>query len=165
MNAVATDTSAPIYDAYPVDIGAIAKLAIVGVLTGVVGWLLYLGIANYFIQPVFCENAATFAVCRNGGTIAWVSAHVIVLAGAVAVLARFAVYRPLLVVLAVLAALWGAHAWLGTMPWYMGVAWQALLFGLAFAVFGWVARAANFVLAAVLLILLVILARAVLVVA
>lgn len=165
MNAVANETSAPTYDAYPVDIGALVRLFIVGVMAGLLGWLLYLGIAKYFIEPVFCQNVTTFAVCRSGGTIAWVSAHIMVLAGAVAVLARFAVYRPLLVVLGVLAALWGAHSWLGTMSWYMGALWQALLFGLAFAVFGWIARVTNFVFALVLLVLLVIVARAVLIAA
>lgn len=162
MNAVANDTSAPTYDAYPVDSSAILRLFIVGIVMGLLGWLLYLGIARYFIEPVFCQSATTFGVCQNGGTIAWVSAHVIVLAAAVAVLARFAVYRPLLVVLGVFAALWGAHTWLGAMTWYTGALWQAVLFGLAFAVFGWVARAANFVLSVVLLVLLVIVSRAVL---
>lgn len=162
MNAPANVTPAPTYDAYPIDVSALLRLFITGVVMGLLGWLLYLGIARYFIEPVFCQNATTFAVCQNGGTIAWVSAHIIVLAAAVAVLARFAVYRPLLVVLGVLAALWGAHAWLGAMTWYMGALWQALLFGLAFAVFGWIARAPNFVLSVVLLILLIVVSRAVL---
>lgn len=163
MNAVVNDAPAPTYDAYPIDISALVKLFIVGLVTGVLGWLLYLAIAHYFIGPVFCQSAATFTVCRSGGTIAWVSAHVIVLAAAVAALARFAVYRPLLIVIGVLAALWGAHAWLGTMTWYLGAVWQAVLFGLAFAVFGWAARATNFAFAVILLVLLVIIARAVLI--
>lgn len=147
-------SSAPRYDPYPVDVTAIIRLFIVGITTGVVGWLLYLAIARYFIDPVFCQSASTFAVCRNGGTIAWVAAHVIGLAAAVAVLARFAVYRPLLIAIGVIVSLWSAHAWLGGMTWYIALLWQAVLFGLAFAVFGWLARIVNFAasLAAVIIV-------------
>ena len=115
-----TDTkssSAPRYDAYPFDLMALARLLIVGMITGAAGWLLYLAIAHYFIDPVFCRTATTFAVCRNGGTIAWAAASIIVAGAAVAVLAKLAIYRPLLIVLGALVALWGAHAWLGGMVW------------------------------------------------
>lgn len=163
MSAV---TKEPIttYDRYPFDAPGLVRLALIGALTGVMGWLLYLGIANYFIEPVFCRSAETFSVCRNGGTVAWISAHVIVLAAAVAVLARLAVYRPLLVVLAVLVSLWAAHSWLGGMVWYLGAAWQALLFGLAFAAFGWIARLPNFLFALILSLVIAVLARIVLMV-
>lgn len=162
MNAT-TDDLAPKYDPYPIDLFSLLRLFIVGFLTGLVGWLLYLGIAQYFIEPVFCQNASTFSMCKNGGTIAWVSASIIVLAAATAVLARMAVYRPLLIVLGVIFALWSANAWLGGMSWYLGALWQALLFGLGFAVFGWIARTLNFVVAVIVSILVIVLARLILV--
>jgi hypothetical protein len=161
MNAQA-DTPAPTYDAYPLDFGSLIKLFLVGMIAGVLGWLLYLAITQYFILPVFCNNPDTFSVCRSGGTIAWVGAHIVVMAAAVAVLARFAVYRPLLVVLGVLIALWGAHSWLGGMPWYIGMAWQALLFGLAMAVFGWIARTNQFIVALIVTLIVAVLARVIL---
>lgn len=157
-----TPQIAPRYDAYPFDGMVILRLIAVGMVTGVVGWLLYMAITEYFIVPVFCRSADAFAVCNNGGTIAWISAHIIALVAAVAVLARMAVYRPLLVVVAVLAALWSAHAWLGVLPWYQAISWQAILFALAFALFGWVARTVTFVPALVGLVVLVVTARLVL---
>ena len=150
------------YDAYRLDVASIVKLFIVGALSGAIGWLMYIGIANYFIDPVFCRNAEMFGVCKNGGTIAWVSAHIIVLAAAVAALARFAVYRPLLVVLAVLVSLWAAHAWLGGMQWYVGLLWQTVLFGVAMALFGQIARMTNFLAALLISLGLAILLRIVL---
>lgn len=162
--STATQIPAPAYDPYPFDMLALVRLVIVGVVTGALGWLLYLGIANYFVEPVFCRSAETFSVCRSGGTVAWIGAHVIVLAGAVAVLARFAVYRPLLIVLAALISLWAAHSWLGGMDWYVGLAWQALLFGLAFTVFGWIARAPNFLFALIASLIVAVLSRIVLMV-
>lgn len=152
----------PIYDAHPIDVAALLRMLGVGAVAGALGWLLYLGVATYFIEPVFCRSAETFTICRSGGTVAWVTAHLVVLAAAVAVLARLAIYRPLLVVLAVLASLWGAHGWLGGMTWYAGVGWQALLFAAAFAAFGWIARTANFFVALIATLAVVILSRVIL---
>lgn len=163
MTTTTDDTTVPTYDAYPLDIRALSILVSVGVVAGFLGWLLYLGIAHFAIDPLFCRSADSFAVCRNGGTIAWAVSHLLVLSAAVAVLARFAVYRPLLVILGVFVALWGAHSWLGSMTWYAGALWQALLFGIAFAGFGWLSRVGNFVVALILTLLLAIGARVLLI--
>lgn len=161
----AVNEAAPQYDAYPFDLRSIVQLLIVGAVTGAVGWLLYLAISQFFIEPVFCSSAETFSICQNGGTIAWISAHIIVMAALVAVLARLAVYRPLLVALAVLLSLWGTHVWLGGMDWYIGLAWQLVLFAVAVALFGWIARLTNFLVAVILSIAVVIISRVVLLVA
>lgn len=161
MNAK-TDNSAPTYDAYRFDFKMILKLFVIGALTGALGWLLYLAISRYFIDPVFCQNADTFSVCKNGGTIAWITAHIIILVAAVAALAKTAVYRPLLVVLAALITLWAAHSWLGGLVWYVGLLWQALLFGLAFTLFGQIARMSNFLAALLVSVGLAVLLRVVL---
>lgn len=150
------------YDAYPIDSGALIKLAIIGFATGVVGWLLYMAIATYFVEPVFCRSPETYAVCKYGGTIAWTSSHIIVMAAAVAIMAKMAVYRPLLVVLAAFIGLWASHAWLGGLDWYIALAWSGALFALAFAAFGWIARSASFLVAAILSVIIVVIARFVL---
>lgn len=161
MTTVA-DESAPRYDAYPFDLTVLLRLFLVGAVAGAVGWALYLAISKFFIGPVFCASAETFSICQNGGTIAWFSAHVIVMVALVAVLARIAVYRPLLVAIGVLLSLWASHAWLGGMAWYVGLMWQALLFGIAVALFGWLARTTSFVVALVASTAVVIVARLVL---
>ena len=147
------------YDSHPIDVVALRNLAGIGVVSGILGWLLYMAVSQFFIEPVFCRNVATYSVCRSGGTIAWAVAHIIVLAASVAVLARLAVYRPLLVVLAVFISLWSSHAWLGEFSWYISLGWQALLFGLAFVVFGWIARSTSFLVAVIASVVLVVLAR------
>jgi hypothetical protein len=150
------------FDQYPLDFRSLLVLFIVGALSGALGWLLYLGIANYFVEPVFCRSAETFAICRNGGAIAWVVAEVMVLAAAVAAMAKLAVYRPLLVVLAVFVSLWGLYAWLGSMSWYSGMLWHTVLFAIAFAVFGWMARANSFLIAVLASVVVMIMARLIL---
>lgn len=153
---------APRYDAYIFDSTALARLVLIGLVSGILGWLLYLGIAQYIVEPVFCRDANAFAVCRNGGTVAWVVAQVIVLAAGVAVLARLAIYRPLFIVLGVIVALWSAHSWLGVMPWYSAMLWHGALFAAAFAVFGWLARIPRFFVALVAALAVAVLARLVL---
>lgn len=150
------------FDPYPLDVRSIITLLILGALAGSIGWLLYLGISNYFVEPVFCRSAETFAICRNGGAIAWVVAEVMVLAAVVAAMAKLAVYRPLLVVLAVFVSLWGLYAWLGSMSWYSGMLWHSVLFALAFAIFGWVARAGSFLAAVLASVAVMIMARLIL---
>lgn len=161
MKAATKETNVT-QDPYQFDVRSFLITAAIGAATGLVGWLLYLGVANYFIEPIFCKDASTYGVCRNGGTIAWIASHVVVVAAAVAAMARFAVYRPLLVAIGVIAALWGAHAWLGTMAWYMGGLWQTLLFALAFALFAWIARAKNFLVALIVTLAVVVAARVIL---
>ncbi len=145
MNA-STDT-APKYDPFQIDIKSLISIFLTGILTGLLGWLLYMAINQFFIEPVFCRSAETFAICKNGGTIAWVSAHIVILAAATAALARLGVYRPLLIIIGVLISLWGAHSWLGGLEWYTALMWQGLLFGLAFALFGLIARIPSFLFA------------------
>lgn len=150
------------YDPYQLDLKALALLAGIGAAAGVIGWLLTLAITQFFIDPVFCQSPDNFSVCRNGGTIAWISAHVVTFAALVAVFARFAVYRPLLVVLGLIVALWSANVWLGAMVWYSAALWQAVLFGVGAALFGWIARIPKFFIAAIVTLLFAIMARVVL---
>ncbi len=150
---------APSYDPYNLDLNAVTRLIAVGLVTGVVGWLLYWLLANYFVSPIFCSTTDTFGLCKNGGTIAWISAHVVASVLAVIALAQLAVYRPLLVVIAALASLWSAHSWLGVLPWWQGLIAQGILFAIAFAVFGWIARVANFWLTVIVIVVLVVVAR------
>ncbi|HEX8390031.1 MAG TPA: hypothetical protein VF597_01270 [Candidatus Saccharimonadales bacterium] len=161
MNDQAKDVTYD-YDPYRFDLPLLLKLLVTGLLSGLIGWILYELLARYVVAPLLCGNVDSFALCQNGGTVAWGTAHVLVLVASVAVLAKLAVYRPLLIVLAVLVALWGTHQWLGVMPWYIAAAWQTLLFLLAFGLFGWVARTTNFIVALVLSLVLAIGARLIL---
>lgn len=157
-----TPVPTPRYDVYIFDPTALARLALIGFVVGVIGWLAYLGIANFIIEPIFCRNTDSFGICRNGGTVAWVVGQVIVLGASVAALARLAVYRPLFIVLGVLISLWAAHSWLGVLPWYAGMFWHGLLFAIAFAAFGWLARIPSFLIALIGALAAIVIARVVL---
>lgn len=130
-----------------------------GLVVGLVGWLLSLAIQMWIIEPIFCRSPQTFAVCANGGTIGWAIAMIIASVASLLSLVRSGVFRPLLVVLASIIALWGASAWLGPLPWWQGILWHGALFALAYVLFAWVARLTNFLLAVIITIVLIIAAR------
>lgn len=134
-----------------------------GLFVGVAGWLLNLAIQRFFVEPIFCRNADSFAMCANGGTIAWVIAIIIVSAAGLFSLVRIGVFRPLLVVLAAVIALWGVSSWLGPLEWWQAMLWQGALFALAYMLFTWIARAERFPVAFIVTILVILLMRLVVV--
>ena len=77
----------------------------------------------------------------------------------VANLARLRIYRPLLIGLASAISLWGLQTVAGSFAWYWAVLVFVALFTLAYAAFAWVARLRNFILALVVTVVLVVLAR------
>ena len=69
------------------------------------------------------------------------------------------VYRPLLAVLGTTVGLWGIHALTGSMAWYWALLVTAVLFGLSYTLFAWVARIRSFVAALIVTVVLVALMR------
>lgn len=138
---------------------SVVGAAVTGLIVGVVGWLVSLAIQAWIIEPIFCRSAQTFNVCSNGGTIAWTVALIIVSIVGLLSLVRTGVFRPLLVVLATLIALWGVSAWLGPLPWWQALLWHGVLFALAYSLFAWVARIQSFLLSLIVTIVLIIIVR------
>jgi hypothetical protein len=116
-------------------------------------------VQNFFIANVFCRSADDFAVCANGGTVAWSVAFVIVGVVSVFALVRSSVYRPLLVVLAAFVALWGIAPWLAPLAWYWAAVWNIVLFALAYALFAWLATIERFLYSFIATAIVVVLVR------
>lgn len=140
---------------------SVITTALTGLGVGILGWILNLGLQRYFIEPVFCRDTNAFNACAQGGTIAWVVAIVIVSAVGLVALVRTSIFRPLLVVLAAIIALWGASGWLGPLVWWQAILWHGLLFALAYALFGWIARTDKFPIAFIAIIIIIVLLRVV----
>lgn len=135
------------------------RSAATGAGVGLAGWLLSLAVSNFFIVPVFCRSVDAFGVCAQGGDVAWATAFLVVSVVAVFVLVRQSVYRPLLVVLAALVALWGIVPWLAPLAWYWAALWNIVLFGLAYAIFAWLATVENFLYSLIATTVVIVLAR------
>lgn len=151
--------TSPLARTYAIGIPGVFRALMAGVGVGVVGWLLTLFFKNVVIANIFCRSADTFTICSNGGTIAWNIAFVIVALASVFVLMRTNMYRPLLIVLAAVAVLWGIGTWLLPMAWWQGLLWSGVLFGLAYALFAWLAAHTVFAVSLISTIVVVVLVR------
>ena len=78
-------------------------------------------------------------------------------------LVRIRVYRPLLVVLAVVLALWGIQSIVVVLPWYLALVGMVAVGALSYSLFAWIARLRSFVLAAIVTVVIAVLVRCVIV--
>lgn len=143
----------------PTNFKEIARVVLVGAGVGLLVALFSEVISRFFVEPVFCRSADSFAVCANGGTVAFNAALVIVSMIAVAVLVKLNIYRPLLVALGAAASLWSLNRYIGNLSVIEYGLWMVGLFSLSYLLYFWLMRARNFVLSLALLIVAVIVIR------
>jgi hypothetical protein len=101
-------------------------------------------------SPGGCESAPTYAVI-----VAMVLGAIV---GLVA-LVRLRIYRPLLIILAASVALWGSVSFLLPLTWYVSIPFSIVVFGLAYALFMWLARVRSFIFAIVLSVVAIVIIR------
>jgi hypothetical protein len=131
---------------------------IVGVLIPALSWLLQ----KFLIAPVFCREGAVLGVCSSNDLTTYYIATVVLSVVAVALMANWQVFRPLLVAVAAAAALWGLQRYLGSTVVHSGVEYyisSGVIFALAFLLFYWVMRLKSFVFSVVLTVLAVVFIR------
>lgn len=137
---------------------ALIQVALLGTGVGLLYWLLTILVRQVVFVPLFCGDPANnmcVGATGGAGVVALIAVTIIGLLG----LVRFAVYRPLLIVLATTISLWGIANWTAGMFWLEGVAWTVVLFAFCYAVFTWLVRPRAFGLAVGLVIVVVFLAR------
>ncbi|HEY5695745.1 MAG TPA: hypothetical protein VIQ80_02830 [Candidatus Saccharimonadales bacterium] len=128
-----------------------------GAVIGLVVWELALVLTKYVFNAWLCHD--TSASCTNAPQYGEAVASI--LGGIVALffLVRLQIFRPLLVVIAVVASLWGIVTKAEALPWY-GVGLSAiLLYMFAYIAFTWIARLKAFWLVLATMVVLVIAIR------
>lgn len=136
------------------------KVAVTGVIAGILIPLVSMLLANYFIEPVFCHGGDNFSICSSGGVIANHVAAVLVGIAVFTVLNQWLVYRALLIVLAVTVVMWGLQKFAGPLTtgnWLEYYLFSALLYGLGYSCFYWLLRMRNFIASLAALIIAVVL--------
>ena len=133
-----------------------------GAIAGLAAFVLYALLNKFVFGAVLCRAEST-GDCSQAPAYSMIVAMIISTIAGVANLARLRIYRPLLIGLAAAISLWGLQAVAGGFAWYWAAVVFVALFALAYAVFAWVARLRNFILALVVTVVLVVLARWVLV--
>jgi hypothetical protein len=69
------------------------------------------------------------------------------------------VARPLVVVIATSASLWGLAEWTGGFGWIEIIAWDTLLYAISYMLFSWIARYAKTVPVLIVIITIVVLIK------
>lgn len=113
---------------------------------------------RYIFSAVLCQDAGA-AECANATNYALIVAMVIAGIGGLIALVQARIYRPLLVVLAAAASLWGLHGITANMQWYWSLLLTMVMFALAYALFTWMARIRMFLVSLIVIVVLVVLAR------
>lgn len=148
----------------PIYIGShwveVLQIFAVGLGAGIVVKLLSFVTKQYFIAPVFCRTTDNFGVCGQGDQLALDIATVITALLAVVVLAHLNVFRPLLVVVATAATLWGLLGYLQGVnqyaSWGEQTLWLMVLYGLGYVTFSWLLRVRNFAIGLVATIIVIV---------
>lgn len=141
---------------------SLAKIFVSGLVVGLAMYALYLVLERFVFGPILCKEVAGFATCDSKESFAGGAAIIVGSLAALVLLVRERVYRPLLVVLAVGLSLWGIFALIVTLPWVLAGIASAIIFGLAYALFAWLAQPINFIVAGLLVAVAVVVIRLVL---
>lgn len=140
----------------------LARIGAIGAVIGALSVGLYVLFHTYIFQAVLCRDQANTA-CGQAATYAAITTAFIASFVAVVVLAHIRVYRPLLIILAAILALWGIQSIVVVLPWYWALAGMIAVGALAYSLFAWIARIRSFILSAVVAIVIAVIIRCIIV--
>lgn len=140
----------------------LARIGAIGAVIGALSVGLYVLFHTYIFQAVLCRDQANTA-CGQAATYAAITTAFIASFVAVVVLAHIRVYRPLLIILAAILALWGIQSIVVVLPWYWALAGMIAVGALAYSLFAWIARIRSFILSAVAAIVIAVIIRCIIV--
>lgn len=132
----------------------VVQVVIWGCIAGIVAWGLSYVLEMYVLKAVLCQGEAS-ARCSLSSQYAHIMASILAAGVGLFALVKLQIFRPLLVVLAALISFWSLGATLGLLVWYQAALAYALLYGVAYMAFAWVARIRLFWTAILLVVVLV----------
>lgn len=138
------------------------RIALIGGGIGLVYWLLTIFISQFIIDPLFCRSAVNALACSNSVELSGNIANILVATGALALLVRLRIVRPLVVVVATAVIVWGLAGWTEGLVWAEAAAWSILLFGLSYLLFSWISRYSRSTPVLIAVVLVVLIARIIL---
>ena len=159
MNETASETRSNLV---PMTWRELARIGAIGAVIGALSVGLYVLFHTYIFQAVLCRDQANTA-CGQAATYAAITTAFIASFVAVVVLAHIRVYRPLLIILAAILALWGIQSIVAVLQWYWALAGMIAVGALAYSLFAWIARIRSFILSAVAAIVIAVIIRCIIV--
>lgn len=133
------------------------KITLLGAATGLVTWLLSLGIGTFILDPLMCQGQ--LSGCSAVPVVAYNIAAVVATVLALGAMIRWLIPRALVVAIASLVALWGVGTFTKDFFWLEAAGWTIVLFALAYTVFSMIVRVRNIAIVIACSLIVVILAR------
>lgn len=123
----------------------LGRVAVIGLLAGILLWFFARILGQYVFQPMFCSGEALR--CGAVANTSEVTSAIIVAIVALVALVKAQTYRPLVVVLASIVSLWGLAEIMSTTTPYIVALVSGALYAVAFLLFTWILRLRVFWLA------------------
>ncbi len=136
------------------------RIIVIGAGAGVASWLMALALDRLMLTPIFCSGVDV-NICADSQIISSHVASILIGIIVVPILLITGIKRPLLVVAAATAALWGVTAW-NANSWLVALPLVAISYALVYLAITWVNRVRNNLIAIIAIIVVVVLARVVL---
>lgn len=133
-----------------------AQVIGIGAAVGIIYWLVALLIGRFIIEPLTCRDVVEAAACTEASVLAGKISTVLIAIVAIFGMVRVGVARPLIIAVAAAILLWELSASTLGMFWLESLGWSVLLYALAYALFGWIARASSVVVAIVVTLVVVV---------
>lgn len=156
MVKVISDTEPPVrFGAWQDEVSALVGGALVGLLT----WILTYVFSKYVVGLIACQTGSSLIGCGDATSVSAVFALIFASLAGLTLLVRRRVFRPLLVVIAAAATLWGINgSWLVEQS-FLSFLLTVILASVIYLVFGWFSKIRQFWLAVVVTVGLVIIFR------
>lgn len=155
------DSDARVSPLIPMTIRELITTALTGAAVGVFTAIVYLLMNHFVFGAVLCRPQSP-GTCGDAPMYAMIVAMVIGSIAGIGALSRLRIYRPLLIVAAAVISLWGFQTIATQLTWYWLILALAVLLGLAYALFTWIARIRSFIMALVITVVMIIIVRLVL---
>ncbi|HEU5187651.1 MAG TPA: hypothetical protein VFT87_04050 [Candidatus Saccharimonadales bacterium] len=123
------------------------RVVLLGVAVGIIVPLLSAALSKWVIDPIFCQDPNSFTVCANGGMIAYYISTSLITIAAIALLVNWGIYRPLIIAVGALVALWGLKKFIDPIAganFVEYIALSAALFGVNYLLFFWFMQVRHF---------------------
>lgn len=133
-----------------------ARLAVVGLLSGALVWVLRLIIEAWVLSPLFCRTPDTASICANAGSTSFVMSLIIVGSIATSILVSARVFRPVLVSAATFVSLGALWMILDSRSAILSTFLAAIFGALLYLFFALIAAVKRYLLATILMVALVI---------
>lgn len=124
----------------------VIKVTFLGAFLGLLIPSLGLAINSWLINPIFCQEASQ-QFCQQSDLWGYYVSATLLSIVAVALLANWGIYRPIVVAFASLVSLWGLKSFIDLVASHSLVEYlfiSATLFGATYLLFYWLMRAYNF---------------------